>query len=76
MIFQLTNSDLCSRIDSYFMNQVEINFDKNESSDSDSEPGGWDESDSELKDDLDNLESEKITNNNDIKLFEISRLYN
>jgi len=67
-----TNSNLCSRIDSYFMNQIEINFDKNELLDSDSDSEGWDDSDSD-SDDLDNSELEKISNNNDIKLFEINK---
>ena len=69
-----TNSDLCSRIDSYFMNQIEINFDnKDDLLDSDSDSEGWDDSDSESEEDLDNLESNKILNNNDIKLFEINK---
>jgi hypothetical protein len=65
-----TNSELCKRIDSYFMNDIEINITQDDSeSDSDSE--GWNDSDSE-SDDLDdiNLKSDNIVNKNDVKLFQ------
>jgi hypothetical protein len=73
----LTNPELNKRIDSYFADDIDISVNELtesfsntnlDSSDSDE----WDDSDSESDSDLDKIKPE-ISNNNNIKLFEINK---
>jgi len=66
-----TNTELCKRIDSYFINNIQVKL-SDEESNSDSDSDEWDDSDSESESDVEDRTQviKKTSNNNDIKLFE------